>query len=320
MCRTLRVSHQGRSPRVSPGPSVAVRSGAGPAGGRGGRVAVGSSRDAPTPSGRPGSIWWTSRWPTRSETRPSAACASGSRAWCRGSGSAPSSTGRPPSSGSAGWWATTRPASSSRWRGAPADLDRFRAVLERDAPPLAVIDRIETAPLEPTGGREFAIVASDAGGEHQTLISPDTATCDACLRELFDPRDRRFRHPFINCTDCGPRFTIIRDVPYDRPLTTMAGFAMCADCAREYSDPRDRRFHAQPVCCPACGPSLRLVDRDRAPIAVRPPGRGRRPAPVRRGAGDQGCGRLPPRRPRAPRSPPWRRCGRASIARTSPSP
>jgi len=154
--------------------------------------------------------------------------------------------------------------------GAPADLDRFRTRLESDAPPLAVIDRIEAEPIAPTGGGEFAIVASDAGGEHQTLISPDTATCDACLRELFDPRDRRFRHPFINCTDCGPRFTIIRDVPYDRPLTTMAGFAMCAECAREYSDPRDRRFHAQPVCCPACGPSLRLVDRDRAPLAGDP--------------------------------------------------
>ena len=154
--------------------------------------------------------------------------------------------------------------------GAPTALDRFRARLERDAPPLAVIDRIDTASLEPTGDREFAIVPSDPGGEHQTLISPDTATCDACLRELFDPGDRRFRHPFINCTDCGPRFTIIRDVPYDRPLTTMAGFAMCADCAREYSDPRDRRFHAQPVCCPNCGPSLRLLDRDGATIAVDP--------------------------------------------------
>ncbi|MGA2283675.1 MAG: carbamoyltransferase HypF [Candidatus Dormibacteria bacterium] len=149
-------------------------------------------------------------------------------------------------------------------------LDAFLAALEAEAPPLAVIDRVETAPIAVVGSPEFAIVPSDPGGEHQTLISPDTATCDACLGELFDPRNRRFRHPFINCTDCGPRFTIIRDVPYDRPLTTMAAFAMCADCAREYTDPGDRRFHAQPVCCPACGPSLRLVDRHRAPIAGDP--------------------------------------------------
>ncbi len=154
--------------------------------------------------------------------------------------------------------------------GDPAALDRFLAALAAGAPPLAVIDRVETEVLTPAGVGDFVIVPSDPGGERQTLISPDTATCDACLAELFDPGDRRFRHPFINCTNCGPRFTIIRDVPYDRPMTTMAAFAMCADCAREYADPRDRRFHAQPVCCPACGPSLRLLDRDRSPIAGDP--------------------------------------------------
>jgi hydrogenase maturation protein HypF len=154
--------------------------------------------------------------------------------------------------------------------GSPSTLDAFLAALTGEAPPLAVIDSVVTEVLAPTGGRDFLIVASDPGGERQTLISPDTATCDQCLAELFDPADRRYRHPFINCTNCGPRFTIIRDVPYDRPLTTMARFAMCGDCAREYGDPHDRRFHAQPVCCHACGPVLRLIDRDRALITGDP--------------------------------------------------
>ncbi len=154
--------------------------------------------------------------------------------------------------------------------GGGEELERFLVALEIEAPPLAVIDRVATEVIAATGGRGFAIVASDPDGERQTLISPDTATCDDCLAELFGPRDRRFRHPFINCTNCGPRFTIIRDVPYDRPLTTMSGFAMCADCRREYEDPEDRRFHAQPVCCPACGPSLRLVDGEGAPLAGDP--------------------------------------------------
>ncbi|MDH2430633.1 carbamoyltransferase HypF [Sphaerisporangium sp. TRM90804] len=96
-------------------------------------------------------------------------------------------------------------------------------------------------------------------GRASALISPDTATCDDCLRELADPADRRFGYPFVNCVNCGPRFTIVRDVPYDRPLTTMAGFPMCRACAAEYHDPGDRRFHAQPICCPACGPRLRLA-------------------------------------------------------------
>ena len=113
----------------------------------------------------------------------------------------------------------------------------------------------------------FEIVASDAGGPRRALIAADTATCADCLRELADPGDRRYQYPFINCTNCGPRFTIVRDVPYDRPLTTMATFPLCGQCAAEYHDPANRRFHAQPVCCPACGPRLTLTDPAGKPTA-----------------------------------------------------
>src|SRR5215207_5398589 len=154
--------------------------------------------------------------------------------------------------------------------GAAASVERFLEALAAEAPPLAVIERVTATPLAPTGGRGFTIAPSQAGGERQALVSPDTATCDDCLRELADPADRRYRYPFVNCTNCGPRFTIVTDVPYDRPATTMAGFAMCADCAREYHDPADRRFHAQPVCCPACGPALRLLDADGKPVSGDP--------------------------------------------------
>ncbi|MFL6120092.1 carbamoyltransferase HypF [Actinophytocola sp.] len=142
--------------------------------------------------------------------------------------------------------------------GTRAQVDAFLAGLVEQAPPLAEIERVTMSVAAPTGAGEFTIVASDATGERRTLVSADSATCDDCLRELFDPGDRRHGYPFINCTNCGPRFTIVRDVPYDRPLTTMAGFAMCESCAAEYHDPADRRFHAQPTCCPDCGPRLRL--------------------------------------------------------------
>ncbi|MGH3884510.1 MAG: acylphosphatase, partial [Pseudonocardiaceae bacterium] len=144
--------------------------------------------------------------------------------------------------------------------GAQQAVTEFLAVLPAQAPPLAVIEQVRTSPMVPTGEPGFHIVSSNAAGRRDTLVSADSATCADCLRELADPTDRRFDYPFINCTNCGPRFTIVRDVPYDRPFTTMAPFALCDACAAEYHDPADRRFHAQPVCCPACGPRLRLID------------------------------------------------------------
>ncbi|MFG3052497.1 carbamoyltransferase HypF [Kitasatospora sp. NPDC048239] len=138
-------------------------------------------------------------------------------------------------------------------------LDAFCHRVRADAPPLAEVTAVEHRPLSATGAPGFTIVASLAGGPRRALIPPDTATCADCLRELADPGDRRHRHPFITCTNCGPRFTIVTALPYDRAATTMAGFPMCPDCAREYRDPADRRFHAQPVACHACGPRLSLV-------------------------------------------------------------
>jgi hydrogenase maturation protein HypF len=143
-------------------------------------------------------------------------------------------------------------------QGSAGAVDEFARRLPLEAPPLAVVTAVDAQPMALATPSEpaFAIVASRGGAGARTLVAPDVATCAACLAELFAPTDRRFRHPFITCTDCGPRLTIIRDLPYDRPATTMAGFAMCAACAREYADPADRRFHAQPVACPDCGPVL----------------------------------------------------------------
>ncbi|MEJ7794207.1 MAG: acylphosphatase [Nocardioides sp.] len=139
--------------------------------------------------------------------------------------------------------------------GAVAEFGRR---LVADAPPMAAIESVRAAVVAPRGGNGFSIEGS-ASGEGRTLASPDVALCDECLAELIDPGDRRYRHPFITCTNCGPRFTIITGLPYDRASTTMAGFAMCEACRREYDDPRDRRFHAQPIACPDCGPTLQLV-------------------------------------------------------------
>jgi hydrogenase maturation protein HypF len=136
-------------------------------------------------------------------------------------------------------------------------LNDFATALPTAAPPLARVESVAAIALAPIGDREFVIAPSEASGRC-ALVAPDVATCDDCLRELFDRADRRYRYPFINCTQCGPRFTIVRAVPYDRPNTTMAPFEMCPDCAHEYGDPADRRFHAEPIACPACGPRLSM--------------------------------------------------------------
>ncbi|GFE57198.1 carbamoyltransferase HypF [Geobacter sp. AOG1] len=142
--------------------------------------------------------------------------------------------------------------------GESADLEPFLAAISSEAPPLAVITALRCMELSPTGEAGFAILAS-GDGESRAMVSPDCDVCPDCLAELFDPTDRRYRYPFINCTNCGPRYSIITGTPYDRPLTTMASFAMCSACRAEYENPASRRFHAQPNACPACGPRLRLT-------------------------------------------------------------
>ena len=160
-------------------------------------------------------------------------------------------------------------------QGSADRLASFLGRLRDDAPALAVVERVVVSDLEPielidagdagvagvAGVPEpaFRIVGSEHAGGVSTLIPPDVATCDECMAEVLDPGDRRHRYPFTNCTNCGPRFTIIRSLPYDRPATSMAGFAMCGPCAAEYEDPGDRRFHAQPIACPDCGPQLSFL-------------------------------------------------------------
>ena len=151
--------------------------------------------------------------------------------------------------------------------GERAELERFIDDLPRKAPKLAVIERVETEfSAELKHFSDFEILQSKTEAQRNTLISPDIGICDDCLRELRDPADRRYRYPFINCTNCGPRFTIIKDVPYDRAKTSMSAFPMCPDCDREYHDIENRRYHAQPDCCPDCGPHVFYLDAERNPV------------------------------------------------------
>ena len=151
-------------------------------------------------------------------------------------------------------------------QGRPQDLEALERALEGQLPPLARIAEMSCRDIAPRDEVGFRIDASRTDENRSPEVTPDAATCPECLAELLDPTDRRYRYPFINCTNCGPRYSIIRTIPYDRPATTMAEFAMCPPCSREYADPGDRRFHAQPDACPECGPGLELCRPDRQAI------------------------------------------------------
>lgn len=155
--------------------------------------------------------------------------------------------------------------------GSEEKLGAFVRDLSEKSPPLAHITEISTSCEQVKGYAEFSIKASKRQSSRWALISPDTAICNDCLRELFDPQDRRYRYPFINCTNCGPRYTIIDDIPYDRPNTSMKHFTMCQQCRKEYDDPENRRFHAQPNACAVCGPCVALYDNRRTMVQARDP-------------------------------------------------
>ena len=168
--------------------------------------------------------------------------------------------------GIAGWVLNDERGVLVEAEGPPDAVEAFVARLRSDAPPLAEVRGVEAHAVDVVGTAGFAIVASERGGAATAPVTPDSATCADCLAELADPGDRRYRYPFLNCTNCGPRFTIVQGIPYDRPLTTMSGFGMCDACRAEYEDPLDRRFHAQPNACPVCGPRVRLTERDGDPV------------------------------------------------------
>ena len=165
-----------------------------------------------------------------------------------------------------GWVRNTSGSVEIEVEGDEESLGNFLIDLEVKAPPMARIERVAATFYPPNDYTEFQILKSLSQEGKYQLVSPDIATCENCKQEIFCPTDHRFRYPFTNCTNCGPRFTIIEDIPYDRPRTTMHKFEMCPECQREYNDPSDRRFHAQPNACPKCGPSLELIDGNGNPI------------------------------------------------------
>ncbi|MFN7950738.1 MAG: carbamoyltransferase HypF [bacterium] len=182
-----------------------------------------------------------------------------------------------------GWVQNTGPGVLIEVQGRRERLDAFLERLRSELPPNASLQSVETVFLDPVALEGFEIRASAAGDSTEAIVLPDLATCSDCLREIFDPADRRHRYPFTNCTNCGPRFTIVEELPYDRPRTTMKRFVMCPRCQLEYDDPRDRRFHAQPNACPECGPSLAWWDADGRELARREAALGAAVAALREG-------------------------------------
>jgi len=159
--------------------------------------------------------------------------------------------------GLAGWVSNSTAGVLIEVEGVPANVDAFLGDLATP-PPLAHIDDLHVHDVAPDGARGFEIRESSGECEPFLLVPPDIAACDDCRRDFTTPGNRRYQYPFTNCTNCGPRYTIIQDIPYDRPLTTMSTFRMCPECEAEYRDPADRRFHAQPNACPVCGPAVTL--------------------------------------------------------------
>ncbi|MGE5379964.1 MAG: acylphosphatase, partial [Methylocystaceae bacterium] len=154
--------------------------------------------------------------------------------------------------------------------GEPNLLQAFVHRLTTEPPPLAVIEDVTITTIPHQGFADFTIRMSTSEETADVIISPDIAVCDDCKREVMDPSDRRYQYPFTNCTNCGPRFTIIKDVPYDRIMTTMADFPMCPQCQEEYENPLHRRFHAQPNACPVCGPKMTLLDNHGTTVDMQP--------------------------------------------------
>ena len=265
-----------------------VRAGAaaGPQAGQGARLLERPALIRRPPALRPGAVGDPAAPAGVDGQRPPRAggCGYGSRARCRAWAFAPTCTGWPASWAWRATCSTTSAACCARPRARPDAVAASWSAWPRDAPPLAVVEDVAPRRWRPPASSGFAIAASARAGEPLALVSPDVATCEACLAELLDPADRRHRYPFINCTDCGPRFTIVRGVPYDRPLTTMAGFEMCAPCRAEYEDPVRPALPrpAQRV------PGVRAV----AGAAGRRGGRcrGRRPARALGGGTDGGAG------------------------------
>ncbi len=162
--------------------------------------------------------------------------------------------------GLAGWVANGPGGATVAVEGPAAEVDQFVAELPSSLPPLARLAEVELAEEAPTGERGFTVLPSDVGARSGALVPADAALCPACRQEMDDSSDRRHRYPFTTCTDCGPRYSLVTELPYDRQRTSMACFPLCPACRAEYDDPGNRRFHAEPLCCPECGPRLWLAD------------------------------------------------------------